>query len=822
MKFNKLDSRARTGALALAVGVLVPVQALSQSAPASGPAATATPDAESTLEVVYVTARKRDETQLEVPVSVTAFSQAGLDARGITNTADLSALVPGFTFEPTGTGGFGGRSSPQIRFRGVGAQVATAASRAGAFFWDGAYISDGVGVLPLVDLGQVEVIKGPQTAFFGRNTFAGAVNYIPAAPTEAFEARLSGGVTDTDVDGGYNVNAVVSGPIAGNLTGRVAVSVEKRAATWEFQDGSPLGEEDTRGIFASLNYALGEDTQIKYSGFYVDSEDTSAQGGFDATFPTGTCNRTYDGRLVNVVTGAPEGSFTTNLATAFPTFCGSIPDFDKGTFLAPLIGGVPAANDPRVGVAGTFTYATASTLPSQFGSFVDAPDGLGNTYGVWRHHLSAETELDNGYSLAGFVSMGESQNWALFDNLFGSRTNIRYTGFVQESDDTSAEVRFVSPDDRRLRFMVGASYYDLENTVVEIRNGNYAGVSAADPFATQIESEVLGVFGSVDFDLTDELTLSAEGRWQDDTQTLVYLGPSARNLVTNQASIVTGREQNYKEFMPRAILSYQPSGRSLNLYGSYSESFLQGTQTNADGYGAAVPGSGISSAAVGFFTPVQQLKAIELGIKQEVNSMFQYSVALYQMDWENQVQFVLSPTFVAYYQAGNSEYRGLELEGALKLADWVTLSAGYNYVDAELTRYAEVGTLAFRLLALGRVDSDTATDASGGRPRYIPTHSGNVSADFAFGDFSFRADAAYTGDYFLDNLEYNLVDAAWKVNIRAGYQINDSVRAEAFANNVFDDLSPTPSGGTTGFAARRYFGNPVRRTEIGLRLTARF
>lgn len=819
MKNNRMDSRMSPFALAL--GLLVPFQVAAQTGPA-GDAATAAQSADTELDVVYVSARKRDETRLEVPVSVSAFSQSGLDERGITNTADLSALVPGFDYEPTGTGGFGGRSSPQIRFRGIGAQVATAASRAGAFFWDGAYVSDGIGVVPLVDLGQVEVIKGPQTAFFGRNTFAGAVNYIPAAPTEEFEARLAGSLTNTDVDDGYSLTAVLSGPISTNLSGRVAVSVEKRAAHWEFQDGLPLGEEDNNAIFASLNYKLGEATELKYSGYYVDSEDTSSQGGFNATFPTGTCNRSFDGNLVNVVTGASEGPFSTNLATAFGTFCGTIPDFSTSTFTAPLIGGVPSPTDPRVGLNGTFTYATASTLPSQFGSFIDAPAGLGNTYGVWRHHLSADTELNNGFSVAGFVSFGESQNWALFDNQFGSLTTVRYTGFVQESNDVSAEIRLVSPAERRLRFMVGASYYDLENNVVEIRNGNYAGVTAADPFATLVESDVLGIFGSVDYDITDELTVSAEGRWQDDTQTLVYLGPSARNLVTNPATIVTNQEQTYKEFMPRVILTYQPAGKNLNLYGSYSESFLQGTQTNADGYGAAVPGSGISSASVGFFTPVQQLKALELGIKQDVNEMFQYSVALYRMDWENQVQFVLSPTFVAYYQPGNSEYQGLELEGTLKLNEWVTLSAGYNYVDAELTQYAEVGTLAFRLLALGLVDSDTAVDASGNRPRYIPTHSGNVSADFNFGKFSVRADASYFGDFFIDNLEYNQVDAAWKVNLRAGYEFNDSVRAEAFANNVFDDLSPSPSGGTTGFFSRRYFGTPVRGTEIGLRLTAKF
>ena len=72
---------------------------------------------------VYVTARKREETQLEVPVSVTAFGQQQLDERGISDVGELSDFVPGFDFENVGTGGASGRANPQIRFRGVGVQI---------------------------------------------------------------------------------------------------------------------------------------------------------------------------------------------------------------------------------------------------------------------------------------------------------------------------------------------------------------------------------------------------------------------------------------------------------------------------------------------------------------------------------------------------------------------------------------------------------------------------------------------------------------------------------------------------------------------------
>lgn len=114
------------------------------------------------LAEVVVTARKREESVLEIPVSVTTLSQDQIVDRGIVDTQELSNFTPGFTLQNTGQGGAAGRGNPNIRFRGLGVQQDSAAARAGAIFWDGAYLSDGIGILPLIDLERVEVIKGPK------------------------------------------------------------------------------------------------------------------------------------------------------------------------------------------------------------------------------------------------------------------------------------------------------------------------------------------------------------------------------------------------------------------------------------------------------------------------------------------------------------------------------------------------------------------------------------------------------------------------------------------------------------------------------------
>lgn len=822
MKFSPFSSSNCVSAIALSIGLMLPAQAVAQAAP-EDEAPAAAEDQESVQNVVYVTARKRQETQLEVPVSVTAFSQANLDERGITSAAELSSFVPGFDFENVGTGGASGRANPQIRFRGVGVQIGDANARAGAIFWDGAYVADGIGIVPLIDLAQTEVIKGPQTAFFGRNTFAGAANFIPAAPTDTFEARGSAEVNGTDVDTGYNLNAIFSGPLTDKLSARVALSSEKRAAAYEFGDGSPLGEEETYAILGSLNYEISDNTSLDYSGYYVDSRDTQALSSINGDVDEADCDKTYDGNLRNILTGESAGTFSTDLSNlpgsevnSFATllffaddatlFCGSIPEWGDSSQINPAFGGAPAAADQD-----SSGFLLNTTLPDVFGGdFIDAPNGLGNTYGTYRHHVSVESELDSGFTVAAFVSAGKNQNWGTFDNSYGASAVPQYRGFIRETEDLSAEARISSPGEDRLRYTVGASYYSQEAQTYQ---------TGFDILTAQ-EAEVVGIFGALDYDITDALTFSAEGRWQDDTSDLIQDG--------SPGSAFDAQSQSYSKFMPRVILSYQPSGLDLNIYANYSQSYLAGTQTGATSYAAAVPG--FDADAAGFFTPIQKLDAFEVGVKQRLNDQFQYAIAAYNMQWENQAFFVLSPTFVSVALAGDSEYTGIETEFDYSPVDWLTLSGSYNWVDAEFTDYVATGSVGGAVLAPTLLTSTVAIDATGNKIRYIPEHTGAVSANFDLDvgtDTFVRVDGIYTGSFFVDNFEYNEVDAAVKVNLRAGTSINDTFSVEMYGNNIFDDRTASTSGGTTFTSffsqnTRRAFGQATRGTEMGIRLTADF
>lgn len=828
MKFNTNTIFSSCSALAISAGLLLPAQSFAQD---QGGAS----DAD--LDVIYVTARKRQETVLEVPLSVKSFTQEDLDKRGIQASAELSDFVPGFKFENVGTGGQSGRAAPNIRFRGVGVQVGLGgSSSAGALFWDGAFVAQGIGVVPLIDV-QPEIIKGPQTAFFGRNTFAGAVNFKPAEPGDELEVRLRGQASATDVQAGYNFNAIVSGPITENFGARIALSTEKRPGIVDFQDGTALGEEETHAILGTLKLDASDSTTFKASGYFVKSEDTSALASINGTVGAGDCNLQYSGTVSNIVTGEEIQSFTTDISqsTRDGIFCGSVPDWEPGasTNFIPV-----SANAPDGSFAPSGFETSQTVVPELADGFIDGPDGLGNTYQTWRVVLSGETELDSGHMINGFVSFGNNKNWGIFDNTYGQgrpeRTSffvpgvvfpaddINYTGFQREDEDLSAELRFASDTDGRLRYMVGVNYYQEENVNFNLGQNNLS----------VLESEVFGVFGSIDFDVTEEITVSAEGRFQSDKLDLVFDGFGGQ-LAANTAE---PESQKYSKFMPRVIVQYQPEGLDLNIYANWSLSYLQGTNTAVESFNARVgPTERLPADEIGFFTPTQKLSAFEVGVKHQLFDNFQYSIAAYYMDWSNQAFFQLSPTFVNVNLAGDSEYKGIEVEATYQPMDWLTLSGGYNYVDAKFTKFVGAGSVASQILNPGLIafGNGAAISSNGNNIRYIPAHEGNVSADFNLESLIglesfFRADLLYTGSFFIDNFEYNKVDSAARVNIRAGANITEYLAVEVFGNNIFDNRRWQTNGGTTsgsgqpGASARRTFGVPTRGDEWGIRFTASF
>ena len=133
---------------------------------------------------------------IDVPISIQAISAADLKANQIT-TLDTLQNVGGFTFNSQGASFFGGgREFPTLVFRGMSSNYGGGRADSGALFIDGIYISGGSASITLDDASRVEVIKGPQSVYFGKNTFGGAVNLVTSNPSEELHGSVTAGILD--------------------------------------------------------------------------------------------------------------------------------------------------------------------------------------------------------------------------------------------------------------------------------------------------------------------------------------------------------------------------------------------------------------------------------------------------------------------------------------------------------------------------------------------------------------------------------------------------------------------------------------------------
>jgi iron complex outermembrane receptor protein len=167
------------------------------------------------LEELIVTTRRMPERLLDVPLSITAFDADAIGAAGIRNLDDVAALTPGLTFSNVF-----GEVLPVPVIRGLAPTAIFQENNAGIFI-DGVYVSGREGLnFSQLDLSKVEVVKGPQSAAYGRNTFAGAVLYTTARPTDSFETSVEAQYGSDDKVLG---KLIVSGPLGTDkLKGRAA------------------------------------------------------------------------------------------------------------------------------------------------------------------------------------------------------------------------------------------------------------------------------------------------------------------------------------------------------------------------------------------------------------------------------------------------------------------------------------------------------------------------------------------------------------------------------------------------------------------------
>lgn len=431
-----------TLALSVATPLVLPVVAQTQP---RGDAA------DFVLDEIIVTARRRDESLQDIPMSVSAFSSQDIEQAGYTNVLDLIEAVPGVTYGSYQAEGQG--DSPS--FRGVAGNTGDPTLQNSSKFIDGVYVSGSLYTVLFSDIERVEVIKGPQSALFGRATFSGAINYITKKPTEEFSGSIDTTIAEY---GEQRLNGTISGPIIKDKLGfRVSAGLQSDGSPYDnITNGREMGEND---IFSGSLSLLFTPTESLSANLYVNVSEAEL------------------GEAIRATTPLNEGEL------AFP---------DRS-----VIGGnVDQLDNP--GIDSETTRINLSVDYDLNGYTLSSITGYGNEETV--------NEADGNYDPFKVSFLSFLCNAGPF---VGPDCSIFQTVTARELETTFQEFRITSPDEGQLRWLAGVSYFDEEFFTDRRRNfSQNPNVKTSDN---------ISLFGSVSYDFSEQWSATADARYQEET-----------------------------------------------------------------------------------------------------------------------------------------------------------------------------------------------------------------------------------------------------------------------------------------------------------------
>lgn len=323
------------------------------------PAASQTQD----IGEIVVTARRVEEKLKEVPLSITAFDSAVIESAGITNLQDVASLTPGLSF----FNAFG-ENLPVPVIRGIVPQDIFGVNAA-AIFVDGVYVSGREGLnFSQLDVERIEVLKGPQSAMYGRNAFSGAINYVTRAPSDVFEAK-------TEAEGGNRGKqkflGQVSGPIfTDTVTGRFSAMYDEWDGSYDnsLAPENDIGGYRYRSMQGRLRWRPQESLEVNFGLYYSNDEiDEAAVGGLPAN---------CEDRIEQTSRNATNQPFT-----RYQNWCGAIP---RLKYLPDMLDGSQFPNMVPIP-----SSVTRDRMPK-------IPEALGEDRDLWRGNLNIVWDLDFG------------------------------------------------------------------------------------------------------------------------------------------------------------------------------------------------------------------------------------------------------------------------------------------------------------------------------------------------------------------------------------------------------------------------------------------
>lgn len=677
------------------------------------------------LEEIVVTARARSESLQDVPATITAFSENQIENMGVQRAEDFVFMTPGVTFVNTVEVG---DSSLSIR----GISGARDGETNFAFIVDGIlYTNPSAFNREYPNLTQIEVLKGPQGALYGRSAAGGAVIMSTERPSDQLEGKVK---VSSAEHGTYTAMGTISGSLGENIAGSLTVNHRKTDGFLKnvYLDDDVVNDYEEIGAALRLVFdpsdTLSIDTKLRYS------EVEAAAIAFNAAFELPFFVGALEGLKEYGVDSADASVDVNEFEWVYS------PNVDPENRQETLEFSIKVDKDLDIG-----TLTAWALYSDQDQSFI--ADGTSGAFGFYNskahcQQTAADRSLFLGdgtpmqqpaFNLAGFSPDGDP-----FFPPYSPTTCDGYQYQERNQKDFSAQIQLTSSADGALRWQMGAYYLNIERTVgvaqLEDRGGNltsslvnqFTDALVLDDFTT----DVYAVFGSVNYDVTDRIELSLAVRYDRERREVENKVPSPADgfLSTNidycsnltlfpngctlngqrlngtpwnpafididtgeVSASVDDRDETFDAVQPKISLTYDASDNTT-LFASWGVGFktggfnnLGGTETielylvNPDGLPIAPPevyDEETSSAfEVGFTSTMFDggLKLNGAVFHTEIDDMqfFEFYVG----------PFGLLRTVEAIDEAS---IQGFELDASWQIADSLRMDAGYSQIDGEI------------------------------------------------------------------------------------------------------------------------------------------
>jgi len=656
--------------------------------------------AEPTLEEVVVSARKVVESVQDVPIAMSVFTSSDISDAGIERPEDFIALTPNVVMANTVNVG-----DTLVTIRGL-----TSTRDAESNF---AFVVDGVLQTnpnafnrELLDIAQIEVLKGPQGALYGRNATSGAILITTKAPSEESESTA---VIGMGVNNASKLQYVNSGKMGDNVYTRFSVSTRET-------DG------EHTNVYSNLkNVDFFEDTTLR-GRVLVEEDDSSWDFRFGMSEASG-------------------GTINFNAVFALPAFQGfGTPGADqffkdvndhKFTYMF----NVPPVNEQETSdlsikytedlangreFSAIFAYnhleefLMSDGTSGAFGGYFGVPACAASNTAA---NLALINSLPPGFSFAAPGTAPSGANSVLGPYL--PHTCDGYQFQSRDQDDVSIEVKLTSNQTEATRWLIGGYYAEIERDVAvaygaDLGKGfefkSYVPATGKNPtdlsFDDTFTTDVFSIFGQYSIDLSDATELSLEGRYDKEkrsvdnnvpatTSALYYGGGAPINpAMTAGGSKIPSRDKSYDQFQPK--ISLTTTAENTTVYASYGVGFRSGG-FNSSGSAALInsqlnipvsAGLGVSDS---FNKEVS--KSFEVGFKgRYLDGRLAINGAIFETEVDDNqfFEFFAGPWGLlrVVTSIDQLDISGSELDFKYALTDSIRLDGGIGYTDGEIKKNA--------------------------------------------------------------------------------------------------------------------------------------